>query len=334
MRRSGWLVVVGVVLLSGAGYRAWRKAPPYQLGLHETTVEASSVAAAPRVGGCPVFPADNIWNTPIDKLDRHPKSNAYIESIGPQQHIHPDFASNLKYGIPFTEAPAGTPAVPVHFDVSDESDPGPYRLPANTPIEGGGEGDSHAIVIETGTCTLYELYGAHKDGNGWKASAGIAVSLRSNDLRPNGKTSADAAGMPIFPGLVRYDEVASGEIAHALRFTVPHTQAAYVWPARHSSGRPDANLPPMGMRFRLKADFDISTYSKQNRVILRALKRYGMFLADNGGALYLSGVPDKRWDDDDLRKLRAISTEDFEAVDEADLQLKPNSGQVDPKFVK
>ena len=160
------------------------------------------------------------------------------------------------------------------------------------------------------------------------------MDLKSDALRKAGKTSADAAGLPIFPGLVRYDEVAAGEIAHALRFTVPHTQAAYVWPARHSSGRPDANLPPMGMRFRLKADYDISTFSKSNRIILRAMKKYGMFLADNGGTLYLSGVPDKRWEDDDLRKLREVTMGNFEAVDEADLELKPNSGQVDPKFVK
>ncbi len=337
VRRSGWLLI-GIVALGVVGYKVQRKLPPYQMGFHEAAVEASSAdpnTAGPHVGSCPVFPPDNIWNTPVDKLDKHPKSDAYIQSIGPQQHMHPDFASAFKYGIPFTEAPAGTRAVPVDFENKDESDPGPYRIPADAPVEGAGaEGDAHVLVIDAQNCTLYELYGAHKDGAGWKAGSGIAVDLKSDALRKAGRTSADAAGLPIFPGLVRYDEIEAGEIRHALRFTVPHTQGSYVWPARHSSGRPDANLPPMGMRFRLKPDFDISTYSKTNRIILRALKRYGMFLSDNGGTLYLSGVPDKRWEDDDLRKLRNVTMDAFEAVDEADLELKPNSGQVDPKFMK
>jgi hypothetical protein len=315
--------------------------PPYELGFHPEVVEAQASSAksdAPHVGGCPVFPADNVWNTPIDTLPKARHASDYVASIGPAVKVHPDFGSNLNSGIPYTVVPAGTKPVNVTFEYRDESDLGDYPIPPNAPIEGGGhaDGDRHVVVIDSASCTLYELYASrpHPDGS-WSAGSGIRMDLKSNQLRPSGWTSADAAGLPIFPGLVRYDEVASGSINHALRFTIPRTQSAFIWPARHkASNNPDQKLPQMGARFRLRADFDTSGFSKQNRIIMNALKKYGMFLADNGSAIFISGVSDKRWDDDDLHKLGAMTAADFEAVDETDLQAQPNSAQVDPGALK
>jgi len=220
--------------------------------------------------------------------------------------------------------------VNVNFDYADESDPGPYPIPANPLIEGGpqSQGDRHILVVDTDNCVLYELYAAYPDGNGWTAGSGAIYDLTSNALRPEGWTSADAAGLPILPGLVRYDEVAAGEIRHALRFTVPRTRKAYVWPARHyASSLTGAQYPPMGQRFRLKASFDISGYSSDVQVIFTALKRYGMILADNGSAWYLSGVPDERWDNDALHELGQVKGSDFEAVDVSSLMVNDNSGE-------
>ncbi len=288
------------------------------------------------VGGCDVFPADNVWNTPVDTLPVDAQSGAYIATIGANVGMHPDFGSGTwdggPIGIPYVDVPGSQPEVSVTFDYADESDPGPYPIPPNAPIEGGPEsdGDRHVLVLDRDNCTLYELFYAFPQTDGsWHAGSGAFFDLSSNALREAGATSADAAGLPILPGLVRYDEVASGEIRHALRFTAPQTRKVYVWPARHyASDLTGTQYPPMGQRFRLRADFDISGFSPQVQVILRALKKYGMFLADNGSAWYLSGVPDERWDNDVLSQLSQVPGSAFEAVDESALMLNPNSGQV------
>ncbi len=315
--------------------------PPYELGEHNLVVEAESNGAGgegPKVGACPIFPRDNVWNTPVDKLAKDQKSDAYIESIGAEKKLHPDFGSDLNSGIPFSEVPPGTQSIPITFEYRDDSDLGNYPIPANAPIEGGAgsTGDRHVLLIDPRRCLLYELFDAHPAGTGeWKAGSGIKMDLTGNALRASGKTSADAAGLPIFPGLTRYEEVAAGQINHALRFTIPHTQGAFIWPARHrASGITDLKTPPLGVRFRLRADFDISQYSKSNQVILTALKRYGMFLADNGSPMYLSGVPDKRWSDIDLHNLSKLTAGDFEVVDESGWQMLADSARVDPVALK
>ncbi len=290
---------------------------------------------------CEVFPADNIWNTPVDTLPLDSNSAAYVATIGTNSPLHPDFGSGVwppgsdsPIGIPYVTVPGTQPMVQVSFDYADESDPGPYPIPASAPIEGGADstGDRHVLVVDTTNCILYELYDAvpQLDGS-WQAGSGAVFDLKSDQLRPAGWTSADAAGLPIYPGLVRYDEVASGEINHALRFTVPQTRNAYVWPARHqASSLTGAQYPPMGQRFRLKAAFDISVFSPQTRVILTALKRYGMILADNGSSWYISGAPDPRWDNDVLSALEQVTGADFEAVDVSSLMVSPDSAAAKP----
>jgi hypothetical protein len=288
------------------------------------------------LGGCPVFPADNIWNTRIDTLPVHTRSNDYVAAIGPNEYVHPDFGSGPweggPIGIPFVVVPSDQPPVAIEFTAyGDESDPGPYPVPPNAPVEGGpdADGDRHVLVLQQGTCRLYELYRAFPgEGNGWEADSAAAYDLRSHALRPAGWTSADAAGLAILPGLVRYDEVAAGAITHALRVTAPDTQRAYVWPARHfASDIEDSAYPPMGVRFRLRADLDLNDFSPQVRVILVAMQRYGLILADNGSPWYISGVPDERWDNDMLRELRRLHGRDFVAVDTSSLQIAPDSGQ-------
>ncbi len=295
-----------------------------------------SSSSAPTLGGCTIFPADNIWNTRIDTLPVHARSDEYIATIGVDVTMHPDFGSGLweggPIGIPFIVVPANQPRVDiVYTDYGDESDQGPYPVPPNAPIEGGADanGDRHVLVLQQGTCQLYELFGASPVEDYWEAASGAIYDLSSHALRPDGWTSADAAGLPILPGLVRYDEVAAGEINHALRFTARYTQRAYVWPARHyASNRTDPIYPPMGARFRLRPDFPVDDYSPQNQVILRAMQQYGLILADNGSPWYLSGAPDERWNNDTLRELKELQGSDFEAVDLSSLQLSPDSGQV------
>ncbi len=291
-------------------------------------------AAAASIGGCPLFPADNIWNRDISALPVAANSASIIASIGASGHLHPDFGAGMyqggPIGIPYVVVPASQKGVAVSFDYADESDPGPYPIPANAPIEGGAasSGDRHVLVVQSGACKLYELYASYPQSNGsWHAGSGAVWSLTSNALRPRAWTSADAAGLPILPGLVRYDEVASGVISHALRFTVQRTRNTFIWPARHqASSLADANLPPMGLRLRLKASVNISAFSAQNRVILTALKRYGMMVADNGSSWYISGAPDSRWNNDDLAQLADIAGSDFEVVDTSLLMINQNSG--------
>jgi hypothetical protein len=287
------------------------------------------------IGGCPLFPADNIWNRDISSLPVHPNSANYIASIGLTSHVHADFGAGLyngaPIGIPYTVVSGNQPYVPVSFDYADESNPGPYPIPSNAPIEGGSQssGDRHVIVVDSGTCRLYEIYAGYPQGYGsWKAGSGAVWSLNSDSLRPSTWTSADAAGLPILPGLVRYDEIASGVINHALRFTVNSTQSAFLWPARHeASSSSNPNLPPMGLRLRLKANVNIFSFSRTNQIILTALKQYGMIVADNGSSWYISGAPDNRWNNDDLHMLGTIPGSDFEAIDESSLQVNGNSGQ-------
>jgi len=289
----------------------------------------------PQISGCEVFPANNVWNTPVDKLPVDPNSNQYVATIGANAPGHPDFGSGLwdggPIGIPFTTVPGTQPKVNVTFQYSDESDPGPYPIPPNVPIEGGAQstGDRHVLVIDTDNCILYEMWSAYPQPDGsWQAGSGAIFNLKSNTLRPAGWTSADAAGLPIFPGLVRYDEVAAGEIQHAIRFTAPQTRNTYIWPARHeASDLTAANYPPMGQRFRLKASFDISGFAQPVQVILRALQKYGMILADNGSSWYLSGAPDDRWDNDVLHQIAQLQGSDFEAVNESSLMVQPDSGE-------
>ena len=313
------------------------------LGLGLALVACAGMVQAegegPTVEGCPLLPADNVWNTRVDGLPVAAKSTSYVSAIGKTRTMHPDFGAAMwdggPIGIPFVTVPEGQPQVPVTFDYDDESDPGPYPVPSNPPIEGGAEsdGDRHVLVLDTAQCVLYELFDAHpQSGGGWHAGSGSVFDLRSNALRPDTWTSADAAGLPILPGLVRYDEVASGEIRHALRFTAPVTQKRHVWPARHdASSNKSTGVPPMGQRFRLKASFDISAFSPEVQIILTALKRYGMMLADNGSAWYLSGVPDPRWNDDALvSDLRRVPGSAFEAVDVSTLMIAANSGQSKP----
>ncbi len=286
---------------------------------------------------CPMFPPDNIWNAPIDDLPLDALSDAYIASIGPVTGLHPDFGSGLyegePLGIPFVRVPATQEGVAVTLLIAEESDPGPYPIPPDAPIEGGscGTGDRHVLVVQEGTCQLFELFDATPLADGsWEAYAGARFDLTSNDLRPAEWTSADAAGLAILPGLVRYEEIDAGVISHALRFTASLTQDAFVWPARHQAGATDdVNVPPMGQRFRLKSTVDVGDFSATNQIILQALKTYGMVLADNGSDWYLSGSPDDRWDNDDLHELQVrIHGSDFEAVDCTSLMDDPDSGRV------
>ena len=297
---------------------------------------AIATASGPSIAGCPIFPANNVWNARADLLPVDPHSADYIASIGPSTGLHPDFGSGTwdggPIGIPYAVVPGSQPPVPVSFDYGDESDPGPYPIPPDAPIEGGpqSDGDRHVLLVDGGHCRLYELYAAYPQQDGsWRAGSGAIFDLRSNALRPATWTSADAAGLPILPGLARYDEVAAGTIRHALRFTVVHTRDEFVWPARHqASESTNPAYPPMGQRFRLKAGFDVSSFPKNVQVILVALKFYGMFVADNGSNWYISGVPDERWDNDELHVLNQVHGSNFEAVDESGLMVNPDSAQV------
>jgi len=306
-----------------------------ELSIHEASARLAH-AAAPIAAGCQILPANNIWNTPVDTLPVDPSSSAYINTIGTGDDIRPDFGSGeysgAPIGIPFTDVPGDQAMVTVNFVLyGDESDAGPYPIPPDAPIEGGaaGTGDRHVLVIDRDNCVLYELFDAWPQPDGsWNAGSGAIFDLGSHSLRPDGWTSADAAGLPILPGLVRYEEVASGEINHAIRGTAPQTRRAYVWPARHfASSLTGSQYPPMGQRFRLKMGFDISGFSADVQVILVALKKYGMILADNGSSWYISGAPHESWDNDVLQELRQVKGSDLEAVTVSSLMLDPDSGR-------
>lgn len=291
----------------------------------KTSLKPTTIAYGPGASlqGRRPFPADNPWNRDISRepVDQH--SEALLASIGLDRGLHPDFGTvwnGAPNGIPYVVISGDQPRVPVRFEYASESDLGPYPIPLEAPIEGGpnGTGDRHILIVDADNWMLYELFAAYPEDGGtrWRAGSGAIFNLHSNDLRPAGWTSADAAGLPIFPGLVRYDEVVEqGAIQHALRFTARRTRRAYVAPARHYASRiTDPNVPPMGMRVRLKQSFDISSYPRPVQVILEALKTYGMFLADNGSDWYVSGAPDPRWNDAELAALRRVRGRDFEVV--------------------
>jgi hypothetical protein len=275
--------------------------------------------------GCSIFPANNIWNTRIDRLPVDANSQAYVQTIGANAPLHADFSD--EFGYPFGVVDGDVAETSVVFKASgNESDKGPYRIPKTIPVE--DEGDRHLLAIDRAKCRLYELFATEASDAGWKADSGINIDLRSNALRPDGWTSADAAGLPMLPGLVRYQEVTDGEILHALRFTARHTRAAHVWPARHDASRSqDPRHPPMGERFRLRSSFDSNGLSLESRVIVKALQEYGMFLADNGGDWYLSGAIDSRWNPRIVSDLKRIKGSDFEAVDSTVLMKDKDSGE-------
>ncbi len=312
--------------------------PPRIVGVALLAVAALVAAAlaqgkpVPGAPSCPMTPADSFWHADVSGLPVHPQSAAWISSIGTSAGLKADFGSGTwnggPIGIPYTTVPGTQPRVPVSFDYADESDPGPYPIPADAPIEGGSgsSGDRHVLVVDRDACRLWELYSAYPQNGGasWTAGSGATWDLNSNTMRPLGWTSGDAAGLPILPGLVRYDEVASGEIDHVIRFTAPRTYND-VWPASHKASTGGTSDPPMGAWFRLKASFDLSGFSAQNQVILRALKKHGMVLADNGSSWFMSGAPDPAWNNTDLNALRSVPGSAFEAVDVSSLKLSNTS---------
>jgi hypothetical protein len=271
------------------------------------------------LGGFLPFPGSSLWNTDISTAPVDPNSTSIINNyIGSGTHVHPDFGTDPTYGIPYVIVNGSQSLVAINLGAyGDESDAGPMPVPANAPIEGGASstGDRHVLVLDDGNCFLYELYNAAPGADGsWSADSTALWDLLANEQRPYTWTSADAAGLPIFPGLVRYDEAASGNIQHAFRFTVPHTRAAFIPPASHwASNTSDPNAPPMGMRLRLKASYDISGFSPQMQTILTAMKKYGLILADNGSALYVTGASDSRWGSD-LDSLKTVPATAFEVV--------------------
>lgn len=294
-----------------------------------TVLFAGSSAHAlrlPAARHCPVFPASNPWNQRVDKLPVAANSAQLISSIGLDAPVHADFGSGKwdggPIGIPFDIVSRKTRGSRISFEYADESNRVRYPIPQHVHIEGGphATGDRHAILVDKSTCRLYELYDLRRTSRGWTAGSGAVWNLRSNHLRPAGWTSADAAGLPMFPGLARWDEVARGEIDHALRFTAPQTRRAYVYPARHyAADSTNPSLPPMGLRVRLKASVNVSSYPQQARVVLRALQRYGMILADNGSPWYISGAPNPHWNNDALHSLGRLTGADFEVVNTSSL---------------
>jgi len=315
-------VGVGAVVVLGrapcGGPRGSATAPARESG-----GQSVELRPGPSLGGRRPFPPDNPWNVDISHAPVDPNSDALIASIGLDTGLHPDFGTIYEgrpIGIPYTVVAGDQPKVPVSFEYDDESDPGPYPIPPDAPIEGAPDpdGDRHVIVVDRDSWVLYELFAAYPQDGGvrWRAMSGAIFDLNANALRPAGWTSADGAGLPIFPGLVRYDEVVEqGAIRHALRFTCKRTRRAYVAPARHYASRLlDPNLPPMGMRVRLRADYDIARFPPPLQVVLAALKTYGMFLADNGSNWFITGAPDPRWNDEELSLIRRVKGRDFEVV--------------------
>jgi hypothetical protein len=290
------------------------------------TGSSAEALRLPAARHCPVFPANNSWNQRVDKLPVSADSARLISSIGLDAPVHADFGSGNwdggPIGIPFDVVSRKTARSHVSFEYADESDRVRYPIPRHVHIEGGprATGDRHAILVDKSACRLYELYDLRHTGHGWAAGSGAVWSLRSNHLRPAGWTSADAAGLPIFPGLARWDEDKRGTIDHALRFTASETRRAYVYPARHSaSSSNDPALPPMGLRVRLKASVNVASFPRQARVVLVALQRYGMILADNGSPWYISGAPSPHWSNDALHTLGRLTGADFEVVDTSSL---------------
>lgn len=318
-------------------YRSQRQAlVPFGTAVVLAVLLSSSCAiyqplpGAPR---CPVTPSDAFWRARVANVPVHPSSSTWIASIGSTRSLKADFGSGLwnggPIGIPYNIVPGDQPKVSVSFEYAGESDPGGYPIPPNPHIEGGpnSTGDRHILMVDKDNCRLYELYAAYPNGDGtWRAGSGAIWDMRSNAMRPAGWTSADAAGLQILPGLVRYDEVEAGQVLHAIRITVPTTHRSYVWPASHHAGSTSSTAyPPMGAWLRLKSSVNPDNYDPYVRPIIIALKTYGAVIADNGSAFYLSGVPDDRWDNDKLRALAAIKGSDFEFIDASSLRVQPGS---------
>jgi hypothetical protein len=323
--RSRWIAVALAALLAGS---AW------------SLPSASAVGPYPTLGSCSVFPdppaslsprapslpTEAAWNQDVSKAPRDPRSNAYIAYINSQggDHLHPDFGSPRAYGFPYSVVGAGQRKLPIHYTAyGDESDPGPFPVPARAPVEGGNrsDGDRHVIVVDRSACKLHELYRAFyvpKPRPHWNADSGTEWDLRSAARRPEGWTSADAAGLPIFPGLVRYDEVASGRLDHAIRVTFESTRDAWVHPASHCAGDTfNPSAPPMGLRLRLEAGYGLGRFTGHARTIAQAMKRYGLIVADNGSNWFFSGTSDRRWHDGNLNQLKRIPGHAFEVVKSA-----------------
>jgi cell division septation protein DedD len=294
---------------------------------------APARALAPPGTACPVFPSNNVWHADISKLPVNKRSAAWLSSMSASStHLHPDFgpSGGFPYGIPYNVVSGSHPKVHIAFTYADESDPGPYPFGSDISIEGGSNagGDRHAIMIDKSTCVLYELYDAHYSSHP-TAGSGAIWKLTSNKLRPAGWTSADAAGLPIFAGLVRLDEVRAGNVNHAIRVTASQTDRSYIWPARHQAGAAsNHNLPPMGARFRLKAGYSIARFRSDTQTILRAMKKYGLIVADNGSNWYFQGTAEDGWSNAMLDELKSVPAGAFEAVDESSLMIDANSGQV------
>ena len=337
MRRIALLAGVTALISSGAcgsGTPTSSTAEPQQIS--STDGSAATQAGdgggvvsvggpVPTIGGCPIFPADNPWNTRIDdpaKFPVHPQWSTYQAKMNLTTHVHPDWGdwSTDHYGIPWQTVPSTQARVPMTFDYAGQSDPGPYPFPAGAKVEGGlgSGGDMHVLVVESGACSLFETWSSTYVGPGWKCGSGAKFDLSSNGLRQDGWTSADAAGLPILPGLVKVSEVQAGAVNHAVRFTMGSTQQAYIHPAVHAAGKADASLPPMGLRLRLKASFDTTSYTGATKVVLVALQQYGIILADNGSDWYISGDSDDAWSplmDSLVSGLAKVHGSDFEAVD-------------------
>ena len=316
MRQTTTLILAALILGGCAGANLPTASDPAM-----SASGARVSPAIPSVGGCQIFPSDNPWNTDISQYPLDPNSDNYINAL--PGNLHPDFGQNPDYGIPFNVVPSSQKPVPIKFFLyKSQSDKGPYPIPANAQIEGGkkSNGDRHVLVLQQGACKLYELFDAHEvaDGARWRAGSGAIFPLNTNKLRRNGWTSADAAGLPIFPALVKCDEVQAGEIDHALRVTFEQTQQGYIHPATHyASDSRDPSLPPMGLRIRMKASYDISGITGQSYVIAVAMKKYGMLVADNGSNWYFPGEggdTSSCWDDNDLDQLKSVPNTAFEVV--------------------
>ena len=282
--------------------------------------------AAAHPVACPNFPANNWWNRDISRMPLNRYNSQWLSHMSTGRHLHPDFGG--PYGIPVTTVASSHPRLAVGFDYSDESDHVGYPFGADTRIEGGRNsgGDMHAIVVDRGACRLYETWDTTVSSNRWHAGSGATWSLRSNALRPDGWTSADAAGLPILPGLLRYDEVKAGRVTHAIRFTTDVTSSHHLWPARHDAGSTTSwDYPPMGARFRLKASYSTAGYSTQARTVLTAMKKYGLVLADNGSPWFFQGAQDSRWPDALIEELKRIPATAFEAVDTSSSRVSSSS---------
>jgi hypothetical protein len=326
MRGWGTRIIV-LSVAAGLGLSACEAPPP-----------AGGAKRLPEAPNCALFPADSHWHADVSRLPVDSRSATWVGSAGAGSNLHADFGSGEwdggPIGIPYIAVPGNQPRVPITFEYDDESDPGPYPIPASAPIEGGpqSDGDRHVLVVDRDNCRLWETFATYPNGDGtWRAGSGALWNLNSNALRPPTWTSADAAGLPILPGLVRYDEVMSGSIDHAIRITLNRTDRRYVWPATHQAGYGNASNAPMGARLRLKATFNINSYPETAQVILRALKKYGAIVADNGSSWFISGVPHAGWDNDVLHVLHGVKGADLEFVDASSLMVSSSSGQARPQ---